>query len=141
MSEYTKPLPIIAKTNREFWEGCKVGDLRLKRCEDCGQFRFPASPLCRECLSSRFTWVKSKGRGTVFSYIIYHQAFHKGFQDEIPYAVAVVDLEEGVRIISRIRNCPVDSISIGMGVSVFFEPATDEIHLPFFEPARDSTSL
>ena len=141
MSDYTKPLPIIAKTNREFWEGCKVGDFRLQRCVDCGQFRYPASPLCRECLSSQFTWVKSKGRGTVFSYIIYHQAFHKSFQDEIPYAVAVVDLEEGVRIISRIRNCPVDSISIGMEVSVFFERATDDIHLPFFEPVRDSTSL
>jgi len=137
MADYTKPLPIIGEPNREFWDGCKAGEIRLQRCEDCGRFRYPPSPLCRQCLSLKSSWVKSKGTGTVFSYVVYHQAFHKGFQEEIPYIVALIDLEEGVRLVSRIKNCPIEAVSIGMKVSAIFEPATDELTLPFFEPVKD----
>lgn len=137
MADYTKPLPILSELNREFWEGCKVGEIRLQKCDDCGEFRYPPNPLCRHCLSLKTTWVKSKGTGTVFSYVVYHQAFHKGFQEEIPYIVALIDLEEGVRLVSRIRKCPIDTVSVGMKVSAIFEPATDELTLPFFEPVKD----
>jgi uncharacterized protein len=136
MADYGKPLPIIGNLNRDFWDGCKAGEIRLQKCDDCGRFRYPPSPLCRHCMSARTSSVKAKGSGTVFSYVVYHQAFHKGFEEEIPYIVALIDLEEGVRLASRLKNCPIDAVSIGMKVSAIFERATEELTLPLFEPAK-----
>jgi uncharacterized OB-fold protein len=72
------------------------------------------------------------GRGTIFSWAVMHQVYHAGFADEVPYAIVVVELEEGARLVSNLVGCPVDAISAGMPVEVTFEDVTPELTLPKF---------
>ena len=75
------------------------------------------------------------GRGTVFSYAVMHQVYHPGFAAEVPYAVVVVELAEGARLVSNLVDCPLRDVTIGMPVEVVFEEVTPEVTLPKFRPA------
>ena len=98
MSEYTKPLPAITDENREFWSGAKHGKLRMQKCGGCGHVRYPISHVCPQCLSCDFAWADLSGRGEVFSYVVFYQVYNKAFEKDIPYNVALVQLEEGPRM-------------------------------------------
>jgi hypothetical protein len=117
-----------------FWEAARRRQLVVQRCRGCGAHRFPARSLCARCLGREAEWVPVGGRGTVFSFAVMHQVYHPGFADDVPYAVVVVELEEGARLISNLVDCPLDAITIGMPVEVVFDDVTPEVTLPKFRP-------
>jgi len=90
--------------------------------------------MCPECHSLEFEWAPVSGRGTVYTYTIVTHPLHPHWTDKVPYNVVLVELEEGIRIVSNLVDCPNESIEIGMPVSVVFEDVSDEISLPFFKP-------
>lgn len=134
MTEYTKPLPTITDENREFWEGAKHGRLRMQKCGDCGHIRYPISHVCPKCLSYNFNWTDLSGRGEVFSYIVFHQLYNKAFEKDIPYNVALVQLEEGPRMYSNVVGVDNDAVKVGDKVEVTFDPVTPEVTIPRFKP-------
>ena len=133
MSANTTPVPIPGPETQIFWEGCKEGEFRLQKCDDCGKVIFYPRALCPKCMSDKLSWIKSSGKGEIYSYSVHHRGATPAFKT--PYVVALVDLEEGVRVMSNIINCDVNDVKIGMKVKVTFESLTDEISLPKFEPA------
>lgn len=134
MSDYKKPIPTITPEMRPFYEAAKRHELFVQRCKGCGAHRFPARDLCAECLSRDSEWVRVSGNGAIFSFNVMHQVYHPGFADEVPYAVVLVKLQEGVKMNSNLVGVKPHDIRVGMPVKVVFEDITDEITLPKFAP-------
>ncbi|MEO8601589.1 MAG: OB-fold domain-containing protein [bacterium] len=130
-----KPLPTITDETRPFYEGAKLRELRVQRCTACDTLRFPARALCSTCLSTASDWVRVSGAGEVFSFNVMHQVYHPGFAAEVPYAVIVVRLAEGPKMLSNLVGVDPHAIRIGLPLRVVFEDLTDEITLPKFAPA------
>jgi len=129
---YEKPVPQINKINQPYWEAAKQHKLVLQKCEQCGHYRYPSGESCPSCLSDDLKWVEVSGRGTIYSWTVFHHVYHPAFKDEVPYAVVAVELEEGPRIITRLVDCETENISIGLPVVVAFEDITNKTTLPMF---------
>jgi uncharacterized OB-fold protein len=136
-----KPLPLANEDSREYWEGCKRGELRLQRCNDCELVRFPPAILCPRCLSLAYAWRPMSGRGTVFSWIVVHRPQHPAFFDEAPYNVVIVELEEGARMHSRVVDCAPENLRIGLPVEVVFEKKSEDVTLPYFRCAQPESRV
>ncbi|MGH2628607.1 MAG: Zn-ribbon domain-containing OB-fold protein [Anaerolineales bacterium] len=133
---FPKPLPQPTPETQEFWDGTKAGELRLQRCNECSSVYFPPRPFCPKCASRSVTWFKASGKGTLHSYVINHRPA-PGFQDEAPYAIAVVELEEGPRMMTNmvgVEQTP-EALVLDMPVEVSFVEANEQITLPKFRPA------
>ena len=134
---YEKPLPVINEDNAPYWEYCRNHELRMQKCTDCGHIRFPASIVCPKCNSMEAEWTQLSGRGKVYSYVIYHMAYHPSYKDDIPYTVAIIQLNEGPRMESNITDCKGEDIQIDMPVELYFDDVTDDVTLPKFKPAAE----
>src|SRR3972149_11676871 len=95
--EYEKALPHLDADTKPFWEYCKRHELRLQKCKDCGAYIWHPRRFCGDCLSDNTEWVKASGKGTVYTYTIVRPAYARGWHEEIPYVVAYIELEEGIR--------------------------------------------
>ena len=139
MADYRKPLPQPTPETQEFWDGTKAGELRLQRCDACSHVIFPPRPFCPECASRNVSWFKATGKGKLHSYVINHRpAF--GFEQDAPYAIAVVMLDEGVKMMTNmvdVAQTP-EALVIDMPVEVAFDAVTPEVTLPKFRPAKAS---
>jgi len=135
MAEAKRARPEPTPETQHYWEGTRQGELRLQRCDACAKTYFPPRPFCPECGSRHVSVVKSSGKGRLFSYVIHHRPV-PGFTP--PYAIAVVELEEGPRLMSNIVNCPQtpEALQLDMPLEVAFEKIDDEITLPLFQPAK-----
>ena len=133
---YTKPLPELEGLAGDFYGFCKQGELRFQRCDDCGVWRHVPRELCAECGSWQWQWTRSSGRGEVFTFTVVGRALHPAFRDDTPYAPVVVEMEEGVRLLSQVVDCPPDELEIGIPVEVVFDAVTDEVTLPRFRRAN-----
>lgn len=129
-----KPLPLANEDTQEYWEACKRGELRMQECGACGHVRFPPAILCPRCLSESFRWRRMSGRGTVYTFIVVHRPQHPAFFEDVPYNVALVELDEGPRLHSRIVACANEDLRIGMPVEVVFEKKNDDVTMPYFRP-------
>ena len=118
--------------NAEFYAHCARGELRIQRCDDCRTWRHPPRVMCARCGSERWTWAPTSGRGTVYTWTVTHQPLAPGFMDDVPYAVVVIELEEGVRLVSAVRGVPPDRLAIGMPVEVAFVRASETVGLHWF---------
>ncbi|MFC1921610.1 Zn-ribbon domain-containing OB-fold protein [Chloroflexota bacterium] len=134
MADYEKPLPLIDEENTQYWEYCRKHELRLQKCTECGLIRSRISVICPNCNSMESEWAKLSGKGKVFSFIIYHRAFHPAYANDIPYDVAIIELDEGPRIQSNVVDCNVNDIKIDMPVEVYFDDVSEDISLPKFRP-------
>lgn len=136
MADYRKPLPQPTPETEPFWDGCKQGELRLQRSKQSGEAYFPPRPFFPKDPSHEVEWFTASGKGILYSYVI-NQRPAPGFEDDAPYAIAVVQLDEGPRLMTNIVNCPQtpEALKLGMPVQVVFEKATDDVTLPKFEPA------
>lgn len=130
-----KPLPRPNEDSAPYWEAAQRGELRMQRCGDCGHVRFPPAVLCARCLSEKHEWTPLIGHGCVYSWIVVHQSQHPAFNADTPYVVAIIELDEGPRLHTRLVDCANHDIHIGMPVEVVFERVNDEISLPMFRPA------
>lgn len=132
MADYTKPLPVIEKWNAPYWQAAKRHEFVAQQCRVCGYVHLPPGPACTNCLSADQDWVQLSGKGTIYSFGVYHQLWHPGFKEEIPYNVALIELAEGPRIISQVVDCTNDALSCGAPVEVTFEDITPNLTLPKF---------
>lgn len=129
---YDKPLPVPDEHSAPFFEATLRGELLLQHCDDCGRWMWPVRFRCIDCLGGSVSWRPASGRGTVYTFTIVHQIFHPGFASEVPYNVAVIDLDEGVRCYSRVVDVPNDELRIGQRVEALFERISAEFALPTF---------
>lgn len=128
------PLPVPTPETAHFWEGTKRGELRLQRCDDCERVYFPPRPFCPACSSRSVSVFAASGKATLYSYVINHRP-HPAFDG--PYAIAVVELEEGPRMMTNIvgtEQTP-EALELDMSLEVTFDTVDDDITLPRFQPA------
>ncbi|HEY2106371.1 MAG TPA: Zn-ribbon domain-containing OB-fold protein [Candidatus Binataceae bacterium] len=137
MAEPKRPLPKPTPETRHFWEGTAAGELRLQRCDECRHVYFPPRPFCPKCASRKVSVFKASGRATLYSYVINHRPMPPF---TAPYSIAVVELDEGPRMMTNIVDCPQTpaALQLDMPLEVVFDQQTDEITLPFFKPAGAS---
>ncbi|MFD5079746.1 bifunctional MaoC family dehydratase N-terminal/OB-fold nucleic acid binding domain-containing protein [Streptomyces sp. NPDC058371] len=128
--EGRRPRPVINRDNAAFWEGVGRHRLLIQRCEGCGTLRFPWLPGCNACGSLEWDSVEASGEGTVYSYVVMHHPPFPAFDP--PYAVGLIELAEGVRIVSNVVGVPYDEVRIGMPVRLRFERYDEELELPVF---------
>lgn len=133
-SSVARPVPRPEGFDAEFYAHCAEGRLCFQRCRDCGSWRHLPRHMCARCGSVEWEWAASSGRGRIYSWTVTHQAGHPAFAAEAPYVVAVVELEEGVRMVSGVRDLPLDRLELDLPVEVAFEPVSDAIALPYFRP-------
>jgi uncharacterized OB-fold protein len=115
-----------------YWEGLAQGELRIQHCDACSQHVFYPRALCPHCHSDQLSWITTTGKGTIYSYTVAHQAFGP-YADEVPFVIAIVELEEGVRMMTRIVDTPRDQVCIGAAVHVTFTTIGEGVTLPYFQ--------
>ena len=124
--------PSMTSDTQFFWDGVRAHRLLIQRCASCGALRHPPRPMCPHCQSLEWDAIESSGRGTVYSFVIPHHPPLPWFPE--PYVVALVDLEEGTRLVSNIVGVAPEAVTIGMPVAVRFEAFDGDIVLPLFAP-------
>jgi hypothetical protein len=135
MNDYTKPLPVLTPTSREFYRGCAQGKLLYQQCTDCGTIVCFPKPFCSGCLGTNLQWRQSSGHGRLFSFTVTVAAAPTEFADSTPYILAIVKLDEGFKLMTNIVECDFNRLQCDIPVEVTFEQVTDEITLPKFRPA------
>ena len=133
----TKPIrPTINDVNRPFWDGCTHGKLLVQRCTQCGFRRYPAAGACPKCLSPGAEWEPLSGRGKVFSFIVFHRAYHPAWESKVPYVVAMIELDEGPMMMSNVVGVDPAALKVDDAVIVAFEALDEGLAMPVFKPAR-----
>ena len=133
---YRKPIPVPTPKTQVFWEKARQHELWIQCCDACGHVFFYPRLHCPKCLSDQVEWFKASGKGSLYSYVINHRP-PPGFEEEAPYAIAIVHLEEGPRMMSNIvgiENTP-KSLVLDMPLEVVFEDVTPEVTIPKWRPA------
>ena len=141
-TEYTRPIPTPDEASRPFFDGALREELMILRCAACGHRMWgashsgslPVQPRCHECFAPDLEWVPASGRATLYSFAVMHQPY-PGFEDAVPYNIALVELEEGVRCLSNVVGCANDELRVGMSLEVVFDRVSDEVALPRFRAA------
>lgn len=134
MKEYKKPLPRPTPWSKPFWDGCKNRNLLIQQCKNCKKHIFYPKLFCPFCLSKDLSWVEATGKGKIYSYTIVHSYQPTEFSEDVPYVIAIIDLDEGVRMMSNIVDYNPEEVRCDMNVEVVFEEVTDEFTLPKFKP-------
>ncbi len=134
---YSKPLPRPNADTKEFWKGCREHELRFQKCKNCDHVRWPPSVICPQCHSFEAKWIVSGGTGAIYSYVVYHIAFHPAFKKDLPYATAVVKLAEGPKILTNIVGCRPSELFCEMPVNLVWEDVSETVSLPKFTPFKD----
>lgn len=132
--DWQKPLPQPDDFEREFYEAAARGELRYQTCPACGNRQFYPRPVCTACGSDP-DWAIASGRGKIHTFTVVRQSHAKAFRDELPYAVAMVDLDEGVQMMGGLTDCDVAAVHIGMAVEAYAVRVEDDLAIPFWRPA------
>lgn len=134
MSEYKRPLPVMTSpVSKEFWDATKRHELKIQQCRNCGKNIFYPKDFCPECLSTDLRWIKASGKGRIYSFTVAYSGPPPGF--DVPYVLAIIELNEGVRMYANIVDCNLEELKCDMPVEVVFEDVTKEITMPRFKPA------
>lgn len=136
MNEYKKPLPAVQPWTKEFWKAAKQHKLIIQACQKCKSKIFYPRKFCPECWSSELGWIEASGRAKLYSYTVMMDQVEPKFMKDLPYVLAFVDLEEGIRMMTRIVGCEPEEVTFDMDVEVVFEDITDEFSLPYFRPIK-----
>ncbi|MER8005377.1 OB-fold domain-containing protein [Streptomyces sp. NPDC094149] len=131
-----RPRPVVNRDNAGFWEGVAEHRLLIQRCTGCGTLRFPWLPGCNHCGCPDWDTVEASGEGTVYSYVVMHHPPFPAFDP--PYAVALVELAEGVRMISNVVGPPCDKVRTGLPVRLEFHSYDEELTLPVFRALEET---
>ena len=132
----TRPLPDIRNAGATFWTKAAEGVLVVPKCKECARTFWHPRPRCPHCGSERIDWIRGTGEGTVHTFTVVRQSSDPYFKTRLPYAVAMIDLDEGVRIMTNIVDTPLDTLRIGMRVEVLFEEAGAGMTIPLFRARR-----
>ena len=129
--------PPISRVSEPYWDATRHKQLVLQRCRACDQFIWFPRVACPTCLQASLVWEPATGRGTVYAVSVQHAAGTPQMKDRVPFAVVLVDLDEGVRVMSNVIGCEPDGVEIGMAVSADWEPLSDGRHLLVFRPVDE----
>jgi uncharacterized OB-fold protein len=129
-----KPAPTPTVVSAPFWDAAKQHRLLIQQCGKCAQTIFYPRLRCPHCWSNDLSWIEASGKGEVASYTIIHKPGHPAFAAGAPYIVALIDLEERVRLLSNVVDCPIDQVHVGMPVTVQWVEQGD-FTLPKFQPS------
>lgn len=130
---WAKPLPDPDAVYAPFWDAAGQGRLLYQECGSCGHRQFYPRALCTACGADP-AWAEASGRGSVHTYTIVRQYGAAPFRDELPYVVAIIDLEEGVQMMGNVTHCAVDAVHVGMAVEAYAVAAADGVGVPFWRP-------
>lgn len=130
-----RPVPVPDAATAPYWAAANEGRFVMPRCTQCGRWHFYPRALCPHCSSEKLEWADCSGRGTVYSYTVVHRAPSPAFAAEVPYVVAIVEVEEGPHLMSSVVNCAPETVRIGMKVRAAFRRVAEDTQLPVFEPA------
>ena len=133
--DFNKPLPAPTPTSAPFWRALKEGVVKLQRCAECETWVFYPRNRCSNCLSDALEWHEVPGTGSLYTFTIARQPTSPHFANEVPQRLAVVQLDEGVRLTTTLINVADADIRIGMRLRPFFDPVSDEITLLRYQPA------
>ena len=131
--DYPKPLPVMEGMTKEFYENCSRGELCFQRCSGCEKLRHVPTSRCASCGSWEWGWSRSTGRGKLVTWTVVRRPMHPDFAEDVPYAPAVIELDEGVRMVSWVVDCPPDELRLGMPVTVVFDAVDGQVTLPKFQ--------
>jgi uncharacterized protein len=131
------PWPSSKACAEHFWSTCDARAMEMQRCGDCGRLRYPAAPSCRSCGSPSFTWAPVSGEATVYSYSVVERGA-PGFAADAPYVFALVELDDGPVIATRLVAVSPEEAAIGLRVHVHYEASEGQRALPYFTVARKS---
>lgn len=129
-----RPTPSPNPLTAPYWQAAHQGELKIPRCNACAKFHFYPRSACPYCGSTNLSWQAVSGTGEVYSFTVVHRAPSKGFDALVPYVVAVVVLDEGPHLMTRLTSIEPDEVRIGLRVKVEFEKQDDETTLPIFRP-------
>jgi uncharacterized protein len=139
-ADYQLPTPRLTATNRPFWEAAREHRLLLQRCS-CGEWIYPIAPICAACGAvDDYEWAAASGRARLSSWVVYHHAFEPFTDADLPYAVAEVELEEGMRMITQLVGIEVGDYAAGIELEVAFRDVTPEFTAVLFAPAAEEGS-
>ena len=113
-----RPLPKPTAESRPFWDGCAAGELRYQRCALCSQTQLIPRALCAACQHDQLQWLTSRGLGRILSFTVVHRAPTAAFKEEVPYVIAIVDMEEGFRLMVNVKDGAGKDLSIGQPVRI-----------------------
>ncbi len=130
----TKPIPVPDAISAPFFDGAREGKLMLQHCAECNAWSFPVRERCPHCFAAKLEWRPASGRGSLYTFTIMHQVMNPGFASAVPYNVAQVDLEEGVRMISNVVGIGNADLRPGMKLEVVFEDVGENVSIPKFRP-------
>ncbi|MEV8546517.1 OB-fold domain-containing protein [Streptomyces sp. NPDC051572] len=133
-----KVLPVPDSVSAFFWEGAARSELLIQRCAPCGEFQYPPMPVCESCQSRDLVPTQVSGRASLYALTVLHQAFLPEFAEDLPYTLALVDLDDapGVRLLTNVVQVAPQQLSIGDPLEVLFEQRGDTA-LPMFRPRQD----
>ena len=136
MAEYEKPVPETDGNAKTYWEGCRRRRLMLPKCAACGKVFFFPKDFCPHCLSQDINWLRASGKGIVHTFSIIGRPPSPPFLAEVPYVVAIIELQEGPRMMSNVIGVAPEDVRVDMPVEVVFEDVTEDITLPKFRPVK-----
>ena len=129
-----KPLPLVTPQGAPFWRAARMRQLCTQCCAGCGHRQVPPRLLCRRCGGRNLMWAPTAPRGSIYSFTVVHRPPEPAFAPDVPYVVAVVQLEEGGRIMANIVACDPGKVTMDMPVEAVFEDVTEEITVVHFQP-------
>lgn len=135
MSLSTRPTPPVDNWNRPFWQACREQKLLVQRCAVTGKCFFPPAPVSPFTGGPKWKWVECSGKGTLWSFVVFHQKYFEGMEDDLPYPVAMVKLDEGPYLLTNFDGMTAAEARIGMQLSVRFPGGPGDFLLPQFGPA------
>jgi uncharacterized protein len=133
-TEWERPLPVKDAVSAPYWEAAARGELVVQECPKCGHRQFYPRAVCTDCGADP-EWLTCTGRGTVHTFTVIRQNHAKPFKEELPYVVAMVELDEGPRMMGNVTGVEADDVRIGLPVEIYFVAADDDVAVPFWRPA------
>lgn len=121
-SEYLKPIPAVQPWTEEFWRATKKHTLLIQKCQECSSLIFYPRKHCPNCWSGKLGWQEASGEAKVYTFALMRDMVEPKFMPDLPYVLAMVDLQEGVRMMTQIVQCDPEKVKIGMNVEVTFQP-------------------
>ena len=129
---YQKPVPVIDEDSKPYWDAARQHKLKIQQCSKCMRFIFYPRALCPYCENTSLEWQELNGRGIIYSFTVVRFAISSAYRDDVPYITALVELNEGIRIMANVVECAPETVKIGMQVEVVFEDVTSDVSLPQF---------
>jgi len=130
-----RPVPHADAATEPYWAAARERRLVMPKCRDCGRHHFYPRTLCPHCGSAQIEWAGVAGTGTLYSYTVVNRAPSPAFEPEVPYVVAIVELDEGPHLMTNLVGCEPAAARIGMRVRVDYRELSDGVLLPVFRPA------